>query len=131
MSRVIAALALIAVIAGALGLAAPREDDRTMRWAAAPRVVRPPALPRDRVLTAEIRNESSRPLHLVAARVRVLDTRGRLLRSAARFADAYVPEPAARAVTLAPGDTAPLTVAWRGSGARSVAIGPARLKIAG
>jgi len=131
MSRVIAALALIAVIAGALGVAAPREGDRTMRWAAAPRVVRPRALPRDRVLSAEVRNESPRPLRLVAARVRVLDARGRALRSVARFADAYVPAARARAVTLAPGDTAPLTVAWRGRGARRVAIGPARLKLAG
>lgn len=131
MIRVIAVVALIAVVAGALGVAAPREGGKPMRWAAAPRVLRPHGLPRDRVLSAEVRNESPRPLHLVAARVRVLDGRGRALSTAARFADAYAPGSASRAVTLAPGATAPLTVAWRGAGARTVAVGPVRLKIAG
>ena len=131
MSRAIVLLALVAVIAGAVGVAAPHDDGRTMRWAERPRVLRSPALASDRVLTADVRNTSRRPLRLTAARVRVLDVRGRALRSAARFADAFVPTAAARAVTLAPGDTAPLTVAWRGAGARVVTIGTDRLAIAG
>jgi hypothetical protein len=48
-----------------------------------------------------------------------------------RLADGLVPTAGARAVTLAPGDTAPLTVAWRGAGARVVTIGTDRLAIAG
>jgi hypothetical protein len=93
-------------------------------WAAAPRHVG------GAVVTGEVRNDGRAELRLDAARARVLDDRGRALPATARFLDAYGPGRAGLAITLAPGRTAPLTVAWRGAAAR-LALGGATLALTG
>jgi len=128
MSRRAVALAVLAVAAGALGLAAA--GDGTSRagrlgWATAPRAVAPG------VLHGEVRNDGAHTVRLDAAQTRVLDARGRALPTAARFLDAYAPGGRGRVVRLAPGRTAPLTVAWRGRGAARIAIGAATLAATG
>jgi hypothetical protein len=131
MARGLPALAILAVAAVTLALAAAGDGERAGRltWASPPRLVAPPALPGDAVLYGEVRNDGVRRAAFAAADVRVLDARGRPLPSAARFLPAYARGAAGRAVTLAPGRTAPLTVAWRGAGARRVALGVATLAI--
>jgi hypothetical protein len=121
-------LAVVAVVAAALGLTAA--GDGTSRagrlvWAARAHRLGPA------IVHGEIRNDGQRPLRLAAAEARVLDTRGHALPTTARFLDAYAPGRAGGAVVLAPGRTAPLTVAWRGAGARRIAIGAATLPLTG
>jgi hypothetical protein len=128
MSRGPVLLAVVAAGAAALALTAAGDGtSRTGRvvWAGAPQRVA------GGVVHGEIRNDGLRPLRLNAAETRVLDARGRALPSVARFLDAYTPGRLGRAVTLAPGRTAPLTVAWRGRGAARVTIGAAALALTG
>jgi hypothetical protein len=131
-SRGALVLALLAVAVAATGLATAGdggERGEHVTWATPPRLVTPRALPADAVLFGEVRNDGLRRTTLAAADVRVLDARGRPLLSAARFLPAYAPGPAGRTVTLAPGRTAPLTVAWRGAGARRIALGSLTLDV--
>ena len=128
MTRAPVLLAVLAAAAAALGFTTA--GDGTSRagrlvWASPPQTLAPG------VLHGTVRNDGSRPLHLVAADARVLDARGRALPSAVRFLDAYAPGRAGRAVTLGPGRTAPLTVAWRGRGARRIALGAETLPATG
>jgi hypothetical protein len=128
MTRGGVAFAVLAVAAAALGLTAAGDTtSRTGRlvWAGAARTVAPG------VLHGTVRNDGQRPLRLAAAEARVLDARGRALPSTVRFLDAYAPGRNGRAVTLAPGETAPLTVAWRGGGARRISVGAATLSLTG
>ena len=131
--RVAAALAVLAVLTGAALLATGgRDHDRGrpggLVWAARPRIVAPPSLPGDRVLYGQVRNDGARTLELTASRLRVLDAAGHALAANGRLLQAYAPG-AGRALALEPGDTAPLTVAWRGAGARRVTIGGVGLPI--
>ena len=128
MTRRLVALAVLAAAAAALGLTAAGDSTgRSGRlvWAANARRLAAG------VLHGEVRNDGQRPLRLAAAETRVLDARGRALPAAARFLDAYAPGGVGRAVVLAPGRTAPLTVAWRGAGARRIVIGAATLPVTG
>lgn len=137
MSRLVvvvaAVLALIAVATGAAALLAGTEDGaaagRGLGWAQRPRIVTPPALPGDRVMYGQVRNDGARDLTLRAAEVKVLDASGRALKSNGRFLQAFAGGGAGRALTLEPGRTAPLTVAWRGPGARKLTIGAVTLRI--
>ena len=132
MTRGALVLAVLAAAAAALGLTAAGDGgERAGRlvWASAPRHMTPPALPTDAVLSGEVRNDGLRTVTLTAAAVRVLDANGRRLRVAARFLEAFAPGGAGRSVTLAPGRTTPLTVAWRGPRARLIVIGAMTLDI--
>ncbi|HEY3019457.1 MAG TPA: hypothetical protein VGJ32_04650 [Solirubrobacteraceae bacterium] len=134
MTRGALVVALLAVAVAALGLAAAGDGDGDARaasvtWATPPRLVTPSALPSDAVLYGEVRNDGLRAVTLGSAAVRVLDARGRRLPAVARFLQAYAPGAAGRTVTLAPGRTAPLTVAWHGPGARRIVLGPLTLAV--
>jgi len=127
---------IAALVAGAMAVAGvvllvaggdnaePAAPPRTLVWAAAPR------LATANLLYGQVRNEGERAIVLHATALRVLDAAGRRLPATARFQQAYAPGPHGGAVTLAPGASAPLTVAWRGAGARSIALGGVRLPVA-
>jgi hypothetical protein len=99
-------------------------------WAKSPVLVRATNLPTDRVLIGTVRNNSLRPLRLVARDLRVRDARGRMVSAFAQFAAAFVhglygayqrpdplPEEELRRlgllVRIDPGRTAPLVVSYR------------------
>jgi hypothetical protein len=126
-----ALLVMVALAAAACGGgpgAGVRRGD--MVWERPPLLFVPHALPSDRVVLGRVRNDSLRPLRLVAATVVVRDGAGRALRSSAAFTATYAhglfgafQQPSAqpteelvrlgRLVELRPGETAPLYVAWR------------------
>jgi hypothetical protein len=126
-----AVLAVAAIVAGTAGLVAGARDDGaragSLAWAGRPRLVTPPRLPRDRILYGQVRNDGPRDITLTAGELRVVDAAGRRLKSDGRFLQAFAR--GGRRLTLAPGRTAPLTVAWRGAGARRVTIGDVVLRI--
>lgn len=125
------------VAAGALALAAlsgcggsTSGDDAPLAWKGTPTAYRPADLPNDRVVLATVRNRSSKPVRLEAAKLVVRDAGGHVLRSSGRFVTAYAhglygafqkPDPLppdelkrlGLVITLAPGRTSPLYVAWR------------------
>jgi hypothetical protein len=138
-------LALVLLAGGGSGGAAPR-----LSWAGAPLRLTPPDLPSDRVLGGRFRNEGDGALAASARDVALRDSAGRRVPGSAVFLQSFVhgrysparPEdvvpPADRRntgmeVRLAPGHTAPLTVAWRERpGAPHpvrVQVGPASLPI--
>jgi hypothetical protein len=125
-----AALALTA----ALPLACSDDDGAgvgDLVWAGRPNVYRQATLPRDRVLVGTIRNDSLRPIKVAATDVRAVDGDGDALRGNATFVRGYIHplypptrppsgglpeselERTGRQLRLEPGQTAPLSVAWR------------------
>lgn len=118
------------VVAGCSG----GEEERGsggLAWERTPRLATPPSLPDDRVLTGRVRNDSLRPIELVARRdARLVDARGRQVPGVALFLDGFVrglypptrgPHPLppgeqrrlGLAARIEPGRSVPLTVAWR------------------
>ena len=127
-----ALLAALAVALPACGGGGGGEGDATgkLRWTAEPVLIQAPRLPRDRIVVGTVRNDSLRRIVLEAADLRVTAGGGIALRSQSQFAAAYAhglygadyrpkvpPEEERRrlglVVTLDPGETAPLTVAYR------------------
>jgi hypothetical protein len=121
--------AAAAAIAGCGGA----KDQPPLAWDGKPEAFRSTTLPHDRVVLAVVRNASSQPVHLEAARLVVRDAGGHRLVSTAQFVAAFShglygafqqpselpPEELTRrglVVTLRPGASAPLTVAWRLAG---------------
>lgn len=151
----VAVLAAAAIVTGAAVLLAGGRDDGpkvgragSLIWADGPRVVTPPTLPGDRVMYGQVRNDGLRDIRLTVDELRVVDATGRSLKSNGRFLQAFVHglygasgDPTdigdyerkrlGQVLTLQPGRTAPLTVAWRGPGARRVTIGDVVLPIPG
>jgi hypothetical protein len=138
-------LSTVLVASGALliGLAiaaiAVRDGDGSARgagdlaWAKSPRVFTPERLPEDRILTARLRNDSLREVRLSARDLRLEDAEGQEVEATAVFLDSFVhglypptrqPEQiteaelrrTGRLAVIAPGDSVPLTVAWRRGG---------------
>ena len=89
----------------------------------------PETLPRDRILSGKVRNESLRPLQLSAGELRLLDRSGKRVQASVVFLRTYVhglyppsrrpkrlPESELRRTgqkaVIQPGKTAPLTVSW-------------------
>jgi hypothetical protein len=130
--------ALVLGAALALSAALPiacSDDDGTgvgdLVWETPPKVYREATLPRDRVLVGSVRNDSLRPIKVVATDVQAVDEDGNALRGNATFIRGYIhalypptrPPPGGlpdselertgRQVRLQPGKTAPLSVAWR------------------
>ena len=111
------------------------DDDGTgvgdLVWETPPKVYREATLPRDRVLVGSVRNDSLRPIKVVATDVHAVDEDGNTLRGNATFIRGYIhalypptrPPPGGlpdaelertgRQVRLQPGKTVPLSVAWR------------------
>jgi hypothetical protein len=156
MSRVALAAGVLAATAvavlGAVLLASGSGGEKpagragSLIWAEQPKLVLPPDLPSDRILYGQVRNDGLRDLRLRAGDLRVVDRAGRALKSDGRFLQAYahglygaypvgldVGDYERRrlgiVLTLKPGHTAPLTVAWSGRAARTVQIGAVRLPI--
>jgi hypothetical protein len=124
------AAAAAAVSAAAIAGCGATNDQPPLAWKGRPQAFRSKTLPHDRVVLATVRNASSKPLHLEAAKLVVRDAGGHRLVSTAQFVAAFShglygafqqpselpPEELTRrglVVTLRPGASAPLTVAWR------------------
>jgi hypothetical protein len=125
-----AAFAAVAVTAAAIAGCGGAKDQPPLAWKGKPQAFRSKGLPHDRVVLATVRNASSRPLRLEAAKLVVRDAGGHPLVSTAQFVAAFshglygafqqpsvLPpgelERRGLVVTLRPGASAPLTVAWR------------------
>jgi hypothetical protein len=129
----LAGLAAGAAAAAAIGGCGGARDQPPLAWKGTPQAFRSKTLPHDRVVLATVRNASSHPLHLEAAKLVVRDAGGHRLVSTAQFVAAFshglygafqqpselpAEELSRRGlvVTLRPGASAPLTVAWRLAG---------------
>jgi hypothetical protein len=126
-----AILIVVAVAALALRDGGARDESAgDLAWGRSPRVFNPERLPRDRVLSARLRNDSLRSIRLSVDDLRLEDANGRTVDSTAVFLDSFVHglypptrQPAqiseselrrtGRLAVLRPGDSVPLTVAWR------------------
>jgi hypothetical protein len=101
-----------------------------LTWARSPQVFAPPRLPQDRILSARLRNDSLRRIRLSAEELRLEDASGRTVDATAVFLESFVhglypptrepPEVSeselrrtGRLAVIEPGDSVPLTVAWR------------------
>jgi len=99
-------------------------------WEREPRLVTPKTLPRDRILTGRVRNDSLRPLQLTPRQLRVMDGNGKRVPASVIFLQTYVhglypptrqpkrvPESelrrTGRKAVIPPGKSAPITVSWR------------------
>ena len=132
-----AALVLLLAGVGALLLLGDRDggptlaptDTARLQWKDEPLLIEVPELPRDRILTGQVRNTSLRAVDLEAGRVQILDARGRRLKATALFAQGfnhglYPPSMKiegseferrrlGRIATIKPGQSVPLTLSWR------------------
>lgn len=136
MLRLSFALALVALAAGCGG-----DDDiggGDLVWEREPRVFVNPALPDDRILTGEIRNDSLERIELVARDLEVRSSEGARLESAAIFARSFgrgvFPRNRGEEIPpgeqlriglrlrLEPGGTAPVAVSWRQKGKQAALI---------
>jgi hypothetical protein len=124
--RCAAALALLALG----GCGGGDEDGGTLVWVGEPKITTPARLPDDRVLSGMVKNDSLRPVEVVAKEVRLIDAAGRRVSGNVVFLQAFVrgiypparapaelPEAEARRTglkaTVEPGKTIPVTAAWR------------------
>jgi hypothetical protein len=129
------AVLIIVAIAGLAfsGGGARDEGAGDLAWGRSPRVFTPERLPQDRVLSARLRNESLRRIRLTVDDLRLEDANGRTVDASAVFLDSFVHglypptrQPAqvseselrrtGRVAVIAPGESVPLTVAWRREG---------------
>jgi len=142
--RAAGAAALLAATLAA-GCGGSKSDATPLAWEGTPVAYRPANLPTDRVLLAKVRNASSKPIRLDAAKLVVRDASDTVMRSSGRYIAGYAhglygafqkPDPLppgelkrlGLVITLAPGKTAPLAVAWR---LKSDAKEPARVDYGG
>jgi hypothetical protein len=100
-----------------------------LQWKEKPSLIFVPAMPRDRILTGELRNASLHSVDLDTEGVRIVDRKGRALRSTALFSQHFSHglypwswhvkgskserTRIGRIVTIKPGQAAPLTLSWR------------------
>jgi hypothetical protein len=100
-----------------------------LQWKEKPTLILVPSLPRDRILTGELRNASLRSVDLDTDRVRILDARGHRLRSTALFSQhfshglypwswhvkggKFERTRTGKIATIKPGQAVPLTLSWR------------------
>jgi len=119
------------VLAAAVGCGGGGGDAGPLRWKGKPRVFEPKGLPRDRVLSGRVSNESLRRVDLSAGDLALRDEQGRRVPGSATFLYAFVHglypptrEPkrlpdaellrTGRIARILPGKSVPLTVSWRG-----------------
>lgn len=131
------ARALLALAVATLTLAGcgegsdPGTGSGELRWEEAPTVYAPETLPRDKIATGMVRNDSLREISLTARDLRLLDGGGEEVQSSAVFLEGFgktyydisreeLPEAERLRIgldaRLRPGETAPLTVSWRQAG---------------
>jgi hypothetical protein len=100
-----------------------------LQWKEKPLLIMVPSLPRDRILTGQLRNASLRSVDLDTERVRILDASGHRLRSTALFSQHFSHglypwswhikggkterTRIGKIATIKPGQTVPLTLSWR------------------
>lgn len=118
----------VALLPGCGGDGEPARDP--LAWFDTPTVIVHPTLKDDRVLKAEVRNDTKDPVRVNASDIRVYDDRGRRLEASATFAEGYLHslypptrgpaslpdselERLGKLAEVAPGKTASLTVSWR------------------
>jgi hypothetical protein len=129
-----AALGLCAVVVGAVVVAASSGEERAgAAWAGQPLLLRPPELPKDRIVSGRIRNTGLRNLELDAADVAVIDATGRRTPASARFLGQFAhglypplqglgpggegeQRRLGMLARVRPGQSVPFTAAWRGRG---------------
>lgn len=133
--RVLAGLAALLLPLAALSVLLRAPDASTpisdpLRWAAAPAVYTPTHLPTDRVLSGRVVNRTAYPLVLDTATMQVVDGVGTPLHATVRFLAGFVhplygqlqydgvgdlseQERLGLIARLAPGESRPVTVAWR------------------
>ena len=125
--------AIFAVVAVALLFGGCGGDDKpaknSLAWFDAPNVIVPKTLKHDRILQADVHNDSGSKVRVNAADIKVLDDRGRPLKASATFAVGYLHglypptrgpanlpdselERLGKLAVIGPGDTATLTVSW-------------------
>ena len=150
--RVLAAVVVAIALGGAIVAAGGSGEERSagdgLGWQGRPLLVSPPNLPRDGIVTGQVRNETLRKMRLDASELVVVDDRGRRWRTSGRFLAGFAHglwppgqqvavgsdaerERVGEIATLEPGEAAPLTVAWRRprGGGRPVRIELGRLML--
>jgi hypothetical protein len=101
----------------------------SLQWKEKPSLILVPSLPRDRILTGQLRNASLRAVDLDTEGVRIVDAKGHALRSTARFAQhfshglypwswhvkgsKFERTRVGKIATIKPGQSVPLTLSWR------------------
>jgi hypothetical protein len=104
-------------------------DTARLQWKEKPNLILVPELPRDRILTGQLRNASLRAVDLDSKRVQILDAKGRSLRATALFSQSFSHglypwsmnvegskferRRVGKIATIKPGQTVPLTLSWR------------------
>jgi hypothetical protein len=100
-----------------------------LEWKEKPTLILVPSLPRDRILTGQLRNASLRPVDLDTEGARIVDAQGRELRSTALFSQhfshglypwswhvkgsKFERRRIGRIATIKPGEAVPVTLSWR------------------
>jgi hypothetical protein len=132
---VAATLLLLAGVGGLLlvgqrgGATQAATDDAQLQWKSKPSLILVPSMPRDRILTGNIRNASLRAVDLAIDRVQILDAAGNRLKATALFAQnfshglypwsmhvkgsKFERRRTGRIATIKPGQDVPLTLSWR------------------
>ena len=133
----LAALVVLAGVVGGLLLLGDRDggatkaatDTARLEWKEKPSLILVPQLPRDRILTGQLRNASLRAVDLDSDRVEILDAKGHPMRSTALFAQSFSHglypwsmdvkgskferRRIGQIATIKPGEAVPLTLSWR------------------
>ncbi len=125
-----AALLSLVVVALLAGCGDDEPAKNALAWFDTPNVIVPPTLKGDRILQAEVRNDSDQNVRVEAGTIRVFDDRGRPVKAAATFAEGYLHslypptrgpatlpdselERLGKLAEIEPGKTARVTVSWR------------------
>jgi hypothetical protein len=104
-------------------------DTARLQWKEKPDLILVPELPRDRILTGQLRNASLRAVDLDSERVQILDAKGHPLKATALFAQSFSHglypwsmnvkgskferRRIGKIATIKPGQAVPLTLSWR------------------
>ncbi len=132
-SLLIGVATVVALLAGCGDDGGQAKDP--LAWFDTPTVIVHPTLKGDRVLKAEVSNDTGDKVRVNAGDIKVYDDRGRRLKASATFAEGYLHslypptrgpaslpdselERLGKLAEIAPGDTASLTVSWHEPGGR-------------
>jgi hypothetical protein len=136
MKWAVAATLLLLAGVGALLLVGDRDGatqaataGAQLQWKTKPSLIMVPELPRDRILTGNVRNASLHPVDLASERIQILDAAGHRLHATALFAQhfshglypwswhvkgsKFERDRIGRSATIKPGQDVPLTLSWR------------------
>lgn len=118
-----------------------------LNWDGDPQLIHPAELPSDRILAGHVRNDSGAPLRLDGASAVLRDDAGNAVRGVVTYARGFThglygpgvspkePMPDFLATRLgttavvAPGETVPVTISWRGAAPSSADLGSATLAL--